>query len=122
VHRQRALHGLILTPRLRSPSAAWFRIAEFVRFLSLQPGWELVADLGKALIFHKLTGEASMPGWWEQPYMTEKISASPAAKRFRSIAMTRFWKEMRSIAAWIIVAMLAWLIVAAVWFVWFEGT
>jgi hypothetical protein len=29
---------------------------------------------------------------------------------------------MRSIAAWIIVAMLAWLIVAAVWFVWFEGT
>lgn len=42
---------------------------ELARFVSEEPGFALSLDLGKALVFEKLTDEKFPRGWGEQPYI-----------------------------------------------------
>lgn len=44
-------------------------IGELMRLLDEQPGFERVADLGKSVIYRKLTNARWLPEWNEQPYI-----------------------------------------------------
>jgi hypothetical protein len=55
-------------------------VKELARLLKMQPGFELVLDLGKSLVFRKKTADRSLPDWFGQPYIverTETISREP---------------------------------------------
>lgn len=47
-------------------------VKELARLLNEQPGFEIVADLGKALVFRRTGSFQAMPGWWEQKYIARK--------------------------------------------------
>ena len=44
-------------------------VKELSNLLHEQPGFSLVADLGKSLIFEKTTDDAYLPEWNQQPYI-----------------------------------------------------
>lgn len=51
---------------------ALYSVREMARFLLHQPGFELVEDLGKALVFKKTTARRELERWVEQPYIKDK--------------------------------------------------
>jgi hypothetical protein len=53
---------------------------ELARFVAEEPGFSLALDLGKALVFKKLTSEMHPGGWGEQPYIARLSSAYKAWK------------------------------------------
>lgn len=57
-------------------------VRELANLLKEQPGFKLVADIGKALIFEKLTDDAYLPEWNEQPYIVRQ-SDEPAAVKIK---------------------------------------
>lgn len=50
-------------------------VKELARLLGQQPGFELVLDLGKSLVFRKTTADRSLPDWNGQPYIVECSAA-----------------------------------------------
>ena len=60
-------------------------VRELANFLIEQPGFSLVTDLGKALIFRKTTRETGIPEWIDQPYIVRR-SAPPLPARLRQFA------------------------------------
>jgi len=45
---------------------------EMARFLAEQMAFSLVLDLGKSLVFRKLTADRDLGNWWEQPYIVRR--------------------------------------------------
>jgi hypothetical protein len=50
-------------------------VKEAARFLAEEPGFSLALDLGKSLVFKKLSDEVHPRGWGEQPYIA-RLSSS----------------------------------------------
>jgi hypothetical protein len=65
---------------------------EMARLLSEQPNFSLVLDLGKSLVFRKLTAERHLGDWYGQPYLVRRTGEyvrwwpNPYALRDQSVA------------------------------------
>jgi hypothetical protein len=49
-------------------------VKEMARFLMAQPGFSLVLDLGKSLVFQKLTAHRDFGEWISQPYIVRRYN------------------------------------------------
>lgn len=62
-------------------------VSELLNLLSEQPGYEIALDLGKAVVFRKVTADRFLPEWKQQPYIARRSNynalCSPPACRFR---------------------------------------
>jgi hypothetical protein len=55
-------------------------VRELANLLFEQPGFELVADISKALIFEKLTDDIYLPEWNEQPYIVRRSNEATSSQ------------------------------------------
>ncbi len=51
-----------------------YSVREAVRMLKMQPGWKLVANLQKSLVFEKQTDERRFPEFNQQPYIMHHVA------------------------------------------------
>jgi hypothetical protein len=63
-------------------------VKELARFLSADPHYPLVADLGKALVFRKTIDLTFLPDHGYQPYIVERTRADEAARETFSLERT----------------------------------
>ncbi len=47
-------------------------VRELLNLLSEQPGYEIALDLGKAVVFRKVTANRFLPEWKQQPYIARR--------------------------------------------------
>jgi len=47
---------------------------EIARLLSEHPAFSMVLDLGKSLVFRKVTAERHLGDWWTQPYIVRRTN------------------------------------------------